>query len=501
VVCALALATGGLRAGDAPPDRKALDKQIYETLRVVINRGADIYNAPSSDWNGCYRFYEGALLATQPLLKHRPELQKAIETGLATARANPQVQNRAFDLRAVIDRIRDETNPNPKATTASLWDRLGGEANVKKVVDDFVAAAATDPKVDFFRKGKFKDTDVPTLKRLLVEFVSAAAGGPLKYSGRTMKESHKGMGITDAEFDALAGHLKAALEKNGAKPADVTAVLTAVGGTRKDIVEAKDSETTKEKTLWERLGGEANVKKVVHEFVVAAASDKKVDFDRKLTTGKAVSFDVADLEKLLVDFVSSATGGPRKYTGRTMKESHKGMRITDDQFNALAGHLKKALEDNGAKPDDVKAVLDAVGGTRKDIVEPKESTSKEKTLWERLGGEDNVKKVVDDFVAAAAKDNAKVDFFRGGKSPLDEQGVATLKKRLVEFVSAATGGPLPYKGKTMKELHKGMGITDAQFDALAGHLKTALEKNGAKPADVTAVLEAVGGTRKDIVEK
>ena len=45
----------------------------------------------------------------------------------------------------------------PQTAAASLWNRLGGEANVKRVVDDFVALAAADPKVNFFRAGAFKD--------------------------------------------------------------------------------------------------------------------------------------------------------------------------------------------------------------------------------------------------------------------------------------------------------------------------------------------------------
>ena len=59
----------------------------------------------------------------------------------------------------------DKTTGTPGPKT--LWDRLGGEAGVSKVVDDFVAAAATDPKVDFSRGGKYKldDARSPISKR------------------------------------------------------------------------------------------------------------------------------------------------------------------------------------------------------------------------------------------------------------------------------------------------------------------------------------------------
>jgi truncated hemoglobin YjbI len=77
------------------------------------------------------------------------------------------------------------------------------------------------------------------MKREIVEQVSEAAGGPLKYTGPDMRKVHKGMGITDAQFDALAGHLKKALEKNKVAPADADAVLSAVNGYRKEIVEPK----------------------------------------------------------------------------------------------------------------------------------------------------------------------------------------------------------------------------------------------------------------------
>jgi hemoglobin len=245
IACVAALALTGStwsQTGQAGLDLKELDQRVYNLLRDVINTGATLYNK-QNDYNGCYRVYQGSLMTLRPLLDHRPGLQKVIDDAFAAADRERSVTERAFILRAAIDRVREETRG--KAATAkkdTLWDRLGGEKNVRKVVDDFVVLASTNPKVDFFRDGKYKPNEeqITELKQRLVEFVSEAAGGPLKYKGKPMKEVHKGMGITDAQFNAAAADLKQALDKNGAKPADRDAVLEAVNGTRKDIVEAKE---------------------------------------------------------------------------------------------------------------------------------------------------------------------------------------------------------------------------------------------------------------------
>jgi hemoglobin len=172
-------------------------------------------------------------------------LQKAIDEALAAAEREPSIQERAFIMRAAIDRVRDELGGKTTATAGkdktTLWERLGGEKNVRKVVEDFMALEHADPKVDFFRGGKRKMTEeqLAELKQKLVEFISQAAGGPLKYAGKSMKEAHKGMAITEAQFDALVVDLKTALDKNGVKPADRDAVLEAVATMRRDIVEEK----------------------------------------------------------------------------------------------------------------------------------------------------------------------------------------------------------------------------------------------------------------------
>jgi hemoglobin len=129
-------------------------------------------------------------------------------------------------------------------SSKTLYDRLGGEPAITKVVDDFVGMVASDPKVNFTRKGTPMEwnasaENVAMLKKHLVQFIATAAGGPQKYEGRDMKSAHKGMGISDAEFTAIAADLVAALDKNGVPQKEKDELMTVVAATKNDIVEKK----------------------------------------------------------------------------------------------------------------------------------------------------------------------------------------------------------------------------------------------------------------------
>lgn len=114
----------------------------------------------------------------------------------------------------------------------TLYDRLGGQPAITAVVDDFVANVAANPTIN----KRFAATDIPKLKRLLVEQVCEASGGPCKYTGRTMKESHKGMDISAAEFNAMGGDMAKTLDKFKVPAREKNEVLALLGSMSKDIV-------------------------------------------------------------------------------------------------------------------------------------------------------------------------------------------------------------------------------------------------------------------------
>ena len=121
----------------------------------------------------------------------------------------------------------------------SLYDRLGGKGAVVAVVDDFVARAAADDRIN----AKFARTDVPRLKAMLVEQVSVATGGPGTYTGRNMRQTHDGMGVTAGEFDALVADLVATLKKFNVPTAEQQELLGILGSLRGDIVEVESPTT------------------------------------------------------------------------------------------------------------------------------------------------------------------------------------------------------------------------------------------------------------------
>jgi hemoglobin len=120
-----------------------------------------------------------------------------------------------------------------------LYDRLGGIESITSVVDAFVARCAGDDRIN----PKFEQTDIARLKKMLVDQVCEATGGPCTYSGRSMEETHAGMGVTAGEFDALVEDLVATLDEFDVPKAEQEELLGALAPMRDDIVEVESEET------------------------------------------------------------------------------------------------------------------------------------------------------------------------------------------------------------------------------------------------------------------
>lgn len=118
----------------------------------------------------------------------------------------------------------------------TLYERLGGYTGISAVVEDFEDRLFVDPKVGKYFVGMGTDTR-ELFKQKTKNLVCNVTGGPCKVISRSAKTTHAGLGITDAEFDIVVGHLSEALDKYKVPAAEHKELMTIIETLRKDIVE------------------------------------------------------------------------------------------------------------------------------------------------------------------------------------------------------------------------------------------------------------------------
>jgi hemoglobin len=117
---------------------------------------------------------------------------------------------------------------------ASLYERLGGQEGIRKVVDVFYDRILADDTVNYF----FKNTDMEKQRRHQTLFISFALGGPNQYTGLSMKKVHEGMNIKHEHFMAIVNHLAASLKQFNVSDEDIQAIAQKLMPIEKEIVEA-----------------------------------------------------------------------------------------------------------------------------------------------------------------------------------------------------------------------------------------------------------------------
>jgi hemoglobin len=115
----------------------------------------------------------------------------------------------------------------------SIYDQIGGTAAVGATVEELYARVLGDPRLAPY----FDGLDMARQQHHMRAFIAAALGGTHIYDGRDMTTAHAGLGITDTDFDRVAGHLAGALHTLGVNTVQVEAILARIAPLREEIVE------------------------------------------------------------------------------------------------------------------------------------------------------------------------------------------------------------------------------------------------------------------------
>ncbi len=120
----------------------------------------------------------------------------------------------------------------------SLYERLGGVYAIAAVVDDFIDRIMDDPRLNANPKVDEAHHRVSRagFKYLVTEMVCWATGGPQRYTGRSMLDSHRDLAITEGEWQVFLGDFKATLDRFAVPAAEQAELFAIVESTKKDIV-------------------------------------------------------------------------------------------------------------------------------------------------------------------------------------------------------------------------------------------------------------------------
>lgn len=115
---------------------------------------------------------------------------------------------------------------------STLYEKIGGQATIEKVVDAFHNSVMADNNLKSF----FAKTDMAKQRAHQIAFFSQLLGGPKQYSGRPMDKTHTGMKLSDQHFEAISNYLSAAMSTSGVSAEDISAAMAKVSSLKAAIL-------------------------------------------------------------------------------------------------------------------------------------------------------------------------------------------------------------------------------------------------------------------------
>lgn len=271
----------------------------------------------------------------------------------------------------------------------SLYEKLGEFEGVSQVVDLFYKKVLADRRVIGFYNG----VDMQILHKNQKNFLCKVFGGPDRYTGRTLADSHQKLFISNYHFDIVKEHLIDSMQELLVPKELISQVEQIFEGARNDIVNPeinprnekenaqenmfKTNYTKKNETIVKKQINQVMVQKTLFEKIgESEAVSKAVDlFYRKVLADRRVvgfynGVDMQMLHKNQKNFLCKVFGGPDRYTGRTLADSHQKLFISNYHFDIVKGHLINALQELHVPEEQIFEVGQIFEGARNDIVNP-----------------------------------------------------------------------------------------------------------------------------------
>ncbi|KAF4691243.1 hypothetical protein FOZ60_015921 [Perkinsus olseni] len=372
--------------------------------------------------------------------------------------------------------------------------------------------AVRDPRTRaHFEKNQKK---MDSIKAKMCSFVTGLFGGPKTYDEENIQPVHYHMNITDYHFDAVLEMFQQVFNELDIHPNAITDGLAELGRCRKLITTgctvrmevAKKNEEMGTDMMFVKVGYGEGLEDFIKRLFDLSKVDRRL---KKFFQGEeppVAWYDFVDCKQAetytrirtaLRAYLTERFGGPKEYKGRELEEIHRGLGLDDFYFDCFLMNAEKALHGLGVDEDIIAEVLITLEFARPNVLNRKRDQLSQfklvdgATIFERIGGDMNLEAVVETMYSGALLD-PRIKFF----FDLPKDRVEQIKERMCTFLSMITGAPeVHFDVKALKEMHRGINITDYHFDALMENMKVACELMEIEKTAKVDFLECVSHVR------
>ena len=385
----------------------ALDSATYQT----INDGVALYN--NGDTAGCYRLFQGSLRTLVPFLKVSPDYEKQVVASLTKAEKLATDAERALELRKPLDILLEAARrrvampaevvqapaPKPEAAKPAEPAKAEMKPEASKPAATEVAKTEKPPEpatTPSPKPAETKPAEALTAKPPTPAVPAGEMAANTKPDSSKPVEVAKAADSKPAEVAKPAQSKPAEIKPADTKPQEMPKTEDKPADTKPDSSPSttKPAETPKlpagtsyaermrqellasrteptNPTLWNRLGGVEKIKPIVQDFLFKASNDPRVDFGRN---GKFATDDMTMLkiEKAVLEFLSSRTGGPFEYKGAKMATAHQAMAIMPSEYKAMIEDLRDVLEAHSVKKTEADELVALLSKYESQIVSAKD---------------------------------------------------------------------------------------------------------------------------------
>jgi truncated hemoglobin YjbI len=405
-----------------------------------------------------------------------------------------------------------------ETSTVSLYDRIGGEGGVKKLIDCVLEYLKVDERVS----KKFDQRQLGVFQAGMTGYLKDLLHNQTEYKGRKLEEIHKDMGLTDYEFDCMLQLFVRASENvtNGSSNDEMFQlsdefIVIFEGLRHKVLLKHRGILSTLNRggsggggdgngsmTLYDRMGGVVAIEGVVECVFQALVIDPRLNY-----FFKNMSDDARDeLIKKNIDFIRFLTGNgaslTEEFNMERFRSAHLMINITDFHFDTMIAEYLLSCEYNGIPADVITDLITVLQKVRPEVqrgtivrfesAEHRINQESYETVYDILGGEKFAEEFKTKLYSSLLQDERIRHFFIG-------TNFKAVKEAQTTFIMYLLGSSNKYSGPSMETIHLNLLVDDYQFDCFIFNIRAAIEKSAQNVSSV--ILESALSEANYLLEK